>query len=151
MGTKNLILIPQADATHTMSSSCILCPASLPPTSKKRRLYGLPSSIVLQLLQTKANKLGVEEIIPPRPSSSQGSYLCLPCFHLIEKAAKARAHLQQLEEDLHKKMVARASTLNSQLLSQHEPSQGWYELLAIYIMLCLVYSYNYYNKMSRSS
>jgi len=103
-----------------MNSNCVLCLVPLPLSSKRRRLYGLSSSIVLQLLQTEVDRLGVRNIIPPRPSGSQGPYLCLPCFSLVEKTANARAHVRRLEDDMHKKIASKANALNlvPQLLSQ---------------------------------
>ncbi len=57
------------------NTNCILCQRCCLSVSKRGRLYGLESSIVLQLLQTEINGLGVSEIIPPRHSGFQGPQL----------------------------------------------------------------------------
>ena len=55
--------------------SCSLCLQQLSKNSKRRKLYGLSSSVVLQLFQDEASKLGIGEMVPPRPATSTGGPL----------------------------------------------------------------------------
>ena len=77
----------------------------LAATGKGLQLYGLSSSVVLQLFQAEANKLEVGGIVPPGPASSTGGpFVCVPCFNHFEKLINARANLRQLESELRMKL-----------------------------------------------
>ena len=92
--------------------SCSLCMKVLPSASKRRRLYGMSSSIVLQSLREEARKHRFNCFIPPLEASGRGPFLCLPCFQQIERLEKAKAAVQQLETEIGSKIAATAKAKN---------------------------------------
>lgn len=88
--------------------ACVLCLESIPVASKRRRLYGISSSIALQSLKEASSEVRLENIIP-KESCGDGSFLCLPCFRNLEKYSKVKTNLHQLETELRVKIRSTAS------------------------------------------
>ena len=60
-----------------------LCLVSLPSANKRRRLYGASSCTVLELFKVEATRLGLAGVVPSNSCSSDGPFLCLPCFQQL--------------------------------------------------------------------
>ena len=89
--------------------ACVLCLASVPNTSGRRRLYGVSSSLCLHSLRELSSAVGLNDIIP---GESDTPFLCLSCFKSLEKYAKVKANFQQLQQDLTTKVKSTATALN---------------------------------------
>ena len=83
---------------------CCLCLVSL-PSANKRRLYGASSCTVLELFKVEATKIGLAGVVPSNSCSSDGPFLCLPCFQQFEKLSKVRLNEQKLESQLNAKIT----------------------------------------------
>lgn len=90
--------------------ACVLCECSLPITTHRRRLYGVSSGIAFQSLKDVSSELGLESI--PCVLSAEGPFLCVCCFKSLEKYAKVKASLNQLDNELKNKMKSVAATLS---------------------------------------
>ncbi len=66
-----------------------------------------------QSLKDVSSELGLESIIPiPCVSSAEGPFLCVCCFKSLERYAKVKASLNQLDNELKNKMKSVAATLS---------------------------------------
>ncbi len=102
------------------SVSCVLCECSLPITTQRRRLHSVSSSIAFQSL---SSELGLEAIIPIPYAvpSAGGPFLCVCCvccFKSLEKYAKVKASLNQLDTELKNKIKSVAATLDLSVNSE---------------------------------
>ncbi len=105
-------------AQHRAVVSCLVCKLGLLETSKRRKLYGPSSHLVLDQLRDVATQLGYEAMVPaPSPAVPQVSdepYLCRTCFSQLEKRAKLQAQLAELDRDVKEKLQESASSLGLQ-------------------------------------
>ena len=100
--------------------ACVLCECSLPITTQRRRLHSLSSSIAFQSLKDLSSELGLEAIIPIPYAvpSAGGQFLCVCCFKSLEKYAKVKASLNQLDTELKNKIKSVAATLDLSVNSE---------------------------------